>query len=296
MAGKLFYIFSGIFLVLSSEGFADAPVEVLNPSNSEQEIASPVIQRTTQFLGQLFSGQSKRAHTPSVQSKVRTDVAVCAPHAAVLGQLRTQLGQLTDRVAHQQRSINQLRAALKPSLILKKPRRIVRQRKSHVQGSKASSVQSVVSKARPIRLSARQRQREQYAVGQSLAYARFYQHGLVSLQARRYAAAQKALQHYVNQAPHGQYIPSAYYWLGDMALLKKQYAQSAQYFDKLIHKFPEFSKTSEAYLKRSVIDNALGHRDQAREWLHRVMRRYPDSTAAHLAQLQLKQFSIQGML
>ncbi len=295
MSGKLFYIFSGIFLVLSGEGFADAPVEVLNPSNSEQEAASPVVQRTTQFLGQLFSGQSKRAHTPSVKSRVRTD-AVCVQHTAVLEQLRTQLGQLTDRVVYQQRSINQLRAALKQSLILRKPRRTVQQRRPHVQGSKTSSVQLVASKAQPIRLSAQKSQRKSYAVGQGLAYARFYQHGLVSLQAGRYAAAQKALQHYVNQAPHGQYISGAYYWLGDIALLKKQYAQSAQYFDKLIHKFPEFSKTSEAYLKRSVIDNALGHRDQAREWLRRVMRRYPGSTSAHLAQLQLKQFPVQGML
>lgn len=289
MTGRLFYVFSGILLVLSVEGFADAPVEVLNPSHSEQAVASPVVQRTTQILGHLFSGQSKRSHAPSAQSRVGADT-VCVQYASVLVQLRAQLKQLTDRVADQQESIKQLRVALKQPLISRKPRWTVQQRRPHVQGSKTSSVQLLASKARPIRLSGQKGQGQSYAVGQSLADARFYQHGLVSLQAGRYGSAQKALQRYVNQAPHGQYIPEAYYWLGDIALLKKQYTQSARYFDALIHRFPDFSMASEAYLKRSVIERALGRRDQARLWLHRVIQHYPGSAPAHLAQFKLKQF------
>jgi tol-pal system protein YbgF len=85
--------------------------------------------------------------------------------------------------------------------------------------------------------------------------------------------------------PDGRYAPNAHYWLGELFLVIDPPDPEAarQSFMLLLNQYPDNAKVPDALYKLGRVQFIKGNSARAREYLNRVMREYPDSSAARLA-------------
>ncbi|MFT7287038.1 MAG: tol-pal system protein YbgF [Halieaceae bacterium] len=97
--------------------------------------------------------------------------------------------------------------------------------------------------------------------------------------------AVSAFRRFLDTYPAGRYAPNAHYWLGELYLVVEPADPEAsrQSFMLLLDQYPRNSKIPDALYKLGRVHFIKGNRDQSREFLNRVMREYPDSSAARLA-------------
>ncbi len=70
-------------------------------------------------------------------------------------------------------------------------------------------------------------------------------------------------------------------------------AQSELEFNYVIQQYPASGKVADAQLKLAILHAQQGKTEQARQELKSLMTRYPGSTAAQLATIQLQQLNSQ---
>src|SRR5262249_27320990 len=109
---------------------------------------------------------------------------------------------------------------------------------------------------------------------------------------KQYANAKKGLLQYIKNYPNGKFRPNAYYWLGEIFLLQKNYTQATVHFATVIQKFPKSPNVSDAKLKLAIAHVGQGKAAQGRKELQQVKKQYPGTTAAQLASIQLQQMEI----
>jgi len=97
-----------------------------------------------------------------------------------------------------------------------------------------------------------------------------------------------AMNNFINQYPRGGYTANAHYWLGELYMVKKAYADAIQQFQTVLKAFPSSSKTSDCSLKIGYALAASGQKQSARQRLQDVIRDYPDTHAAELAATKLE--------
>jgi len=109
---------------------------------------------------------------------------------------------------------------------------------------------------------------------------------------RQYDAAIKSLGQYLNDYPNGAYKDKAHFWLAEIYYLKKSYQQSLAEFSAVIKESPKSPRVPDAKLKIALIHLNSGKTEQAKKELAAVKNQYPNSTAAQLAIIQLKQLDL----
>ncbi|HVT62043.1 MAG TPA: tol-pal system protein YbgF [Legionellaceae bacterium] len=105
---------------------------------------------------------------------------------------------------------------------------------------------------------------------------------------KQYPQATSAMQQFLSKYPHSGYSANAHYWLGELYLAKKEYDNAITQFDTVIHEFKSSSKYAPSKLKLGYALAGTGRIGEAKEQLLAVMNKYPDTSAAHLAQMKLK--------
>lgn len=102
---------------------------------------------------------------------------------------------------------------------------------------------------------------------------------------RNFEAAITAFQQLLQDYPNGTYAPNAYYWLGELylALPEPQLERARASFAQVVNAFPGHPKVPDALYKLGVVYDRLGETDRAKEYLERVQRDFPASSAAKLA-------------
>lgn len=102
-----------------------------------------------------------------------------------------------------------------------------------------------------------------------------------------YDAAISRLYEFVDKYPEGDLTVNAYYWLGEVYLAKPQPEQAKQAFTIVATRYGDHRKAPDAFYKLGVALDKLGEKDEAQRRMRSVVDRYPDSSAAGLAQKYL---------
>lgn len=105
---------------------------------------------------------------------------------------------------------------------------------------------------------------------------------------KNFSQATEAMQQFLSKYPQGGYSANAHYWLGELHLANKEYAEAISQFDSIINSFKTSSKFAPSRLKLGYALAEMGRLSEAKEQLAAVMNQYPDTSTAHLAQAKLE--------
>lgn len=92
---------------------------------------------------------------------------------------------------------------------------------------------------------------------------------------------------FVQKYPRGGYTANAQYWLGELYLVKKDYPKSIEHFNVVLQQFPTSSKSAASMLKVGYAYAAQGDKQEAQKFLQQVVRAYPGTPTAQLANSKL---------
>ncbi|CAI8977507.1 Cell division coordinator CpoB [Methylocaldum szegediense] len=114
-----------------------------------------------------------------------------------------------------------------------------------------------------------------------------YQKAFNTLKEGKYPEAIKEFKNFIAAYPTGDYADNAHYWLAETYYVSRDFNASRDMFRKLIKDFPQSPKVPDALLKIGFIEYETGQKANAKELLTEVIKRYPDSSAAKLAEKRL---------
>ncbi|WP_404362125.1 tol-pal system protein YbgF [Marinobacter sp.] len=106
---------------------------------------------------------------------------------------------------------------------------------------------------------------------------------------KKYDAAIDAIYDFISSYPEGDLTVNAYYWLGEVYLVKPQLEQAKQAFTIVATRYEDHRKAADAAYKLGVTLDRLGDKDKARQQMQSVMDEYPGTKAAELARVYLAQ-------
>ena len=97
-----------------------------------------------------------------------------------------------------------------------------------------------------------------------------------------------AMQSFVTQYPNGGYTANAHYWLGELYMTQKDYDKASTQFDVVLSQFPSSSKAAPSLLKSAYALASSGKKQEAIARLKQVIKHYPDTHTAKMAEEKLK--------
>ncbi len=109
---------------------------------------------------------------------------------------------------------------------------------------------------------------------------------------RQYAKAQDQLLKYVATYPNGQFVVNAHYWLGEVYLIQNKLDKAKTEFNTVIALAPKSPRVPDARFKIATIHMKKGKVNLAQSEFSLIKKKFPGTTAAQLASIQLKQISI----
>lgn len=104
---------------------------------------------------------------------------------------------------------------------------------------------------------------------------------------KNYDEAINRIYDFVDKYPEGDLSVNAYYWLGEVYLVKPQLEQAKQAFTIVATRYEDHRKAPDAVYKLGVTLDRLGEKTEAKNRMESVVRNYPDTKAAELAQKYL---------
>lgn len=104
---------------------------------------------------------------------------------------------------------------------------------------------------------------------------------------KRYDEAMSSMEHFVSQYPKGGYTANAQYWLGELYIVKKNYAEAIHHFELVLKNFSNSSKAAPSSLKIGYALASSGRKEEAIQRLQQVVENYPDTPTAQLAVTKL---------
>lgn len=121
-----------------------------------------------------------------------------------------------------------------------------------------------------------------------------YREAFELLKMRDYAAARTAFSEMVERYPQGQFADNGRYWLGEIGYVTQDYAAAKNQFGLLVSDYPQSPKVPSAMLKLGYVAYEQDEGGEARDLLEEVVRRFPDTTEARLAQGRLDRMQREG--
>lgn len=100
---------------------------------------------------------------------------------------------------------------------------------------------------------------------------------------KQYDEAISRLYDFIDTYPEGDLTVNAYYWLGEVYLVKPQLEQAKQAFTIVATRYPDHRKAPDAVYKLGVTLDRMGDKQEARRRMETVVKDYPNSSAAELA-------------
>ena len=104
-----------------------------------------------------------------------------------------------------------------------------------------------------------------------------------------YQRAHGMFQDLIKEYPNGEFAANAFYWIGEIQLALEEPELARQAFVQVVLLYGEHPKVPDALYKLGEVYGVLGDMERAREYLERVIREHPTSTAAGLANTYLSE-------
>jgi tol-pal system protein YbgF len=111
-----------------------------------------------------------------------------------------------------------------------------------------------------------------------------YQNAYNYVRDKNFPEAIEALHAYVEKYPEGDLTGNAFYWLGEVYLVLPKLEQAKQAFSIVVKTFPGHRKLPDAMYKLAVTLDRLQDPASAEQYLKQVQQKFPNSTAAKLAE------------
>lgn len=121
-----------------------------------------------------------------------------------------------------------------------------------------------------------------------------YEAAFALLREARYEEAKEAFRRFLESHPQSALVPNAWYWLGEVNYVNKDFTTAVGQFRKVVDEFPQSNKTADAWLKLGYCHYELGQWDKARDALNTVAQRFPEHPAAGLASERLQRMTKEG--
>ncbi len=118
-----------------------------------------------------------------------------------------------------------------------------------------------------------------------------YQRAFKLLKESQYDQAEKAFKEFLKDYPDTAFSDNAQYWLGETNYVMQKYDIAINEYQTLLNTFPDSKKVSHALLKIGYSYAELGNASDAEKTLTEVMKQYPGTTAARLADERLRKIS-----
>lgn len=116
-----------------------------------------------------------------------------------------------------------------------------------------------------------------------------YRRALEALRGGRHVEAMAGFREFLKQSPNHDNADNAQYWLGECYYDQKDYPMALREFRRVVEKYAQGNKVADALLKVGFSHLALGSAEVGRQTLEQVVRSYPQSEAAVLANARLRE-------
>ena len=116
----------------------------------------------------------------------------------------------------------------------------------------------------------------------------FYDASFDLIKERDFEKAQQAFSAFLRKYPNSQYAGNAQYWLGEVHLVQGDLQAAGTAFARVSHTYPEHNKVPDSLYKLADVERRLGNADKARAIMQQVIAEYPNSSAAQLAEQDLR--------
>lgn len=123
---------------------------------------------------------------------------------------------------------------------------------------------------------------------------RLYQNAYRCIQNKDYDNALSIFQDLVNQFSKGKYLPNAYYWMGEIHMVKGDFTSASSAFNRVYSQYPDHPKAADSLLKLGYVEYAKGDWKRSKDLLSQVKRQFPGSTSAQLADGRLQLIHQEG--
>jgi len=121
-----------------------------------------------------------------------------------------------------------------------------------------------------------------------------YQKAFNLLKDGRYDDAIAAFRDMLTTYPNGKLADNAQYWIGEADFAARRFREAGDEFGKVINAYPQSPKVPDAMLKLGFSYYELGDWGNARKTLEQAVSRFPQSTAAQLADKRLQKMKSEG--
>ncbi|MDW8479068.1 MAG: tol-pal system protein YbgF [Xanthomonadales bacterium] len=121
-----------------------------------------------------------------------------------------------------------------------------------------------------------------------------YEEAFQTLRDGRYAEAARRFQEFLRRFPQGEFTDNAKYWLGESYYVTQNYRVALATFQELLRDHPASAKIPDAMLKIGYCHFELREWEEAEKVLGEVVRRYPDTPVARLAQGRLRALRLEA--
>jgi tol-pal system protein YbgF len=115
-----------------------------------------------------------------------------------------------------------------------------------------------------------------------------YRNALMLYGKSRWSDARAAFQRVFDADPSGDLADNALFWIGETYFATGDYANAMKFYDRVTKEYGETNKAPDAMFKSGLSFEKSGDLAMARRALEECIRRYPYSTAAASAKLELK--------
>ncbi|RRW46522.1 tol-pal system protein YbgF [Pseudomonas luteola] len=116
----------------------------------------------------------------------------------------------------------------------------------------------------------------------------YYDAAFDLIKAKDFAKASQAFTAFLRKYPNSQYAGNAQYWLGEVNMASGDLQAAGQAFARVSQAYPNHPKVPDSLYKLAGVEQRLGNRDKAKAMYQQVIAQYPGSSAAQLAQRDLK--------
>lgn len=116
----------------------------------------------------------------------------------------------------------------------------------------------------------------------------YYDASFELIKAKDFDKASQAFEAFLRKYPNSQYAGNAQYWLGEVNVAQGRLQAAGQAFAKVSQNYPSHSKVPDSLYKLGDVELRLGNLDKAKGIFQQLISQYPSSSAAQLAQRELK--------
>jgi tol-pal system protein YbgF len=116
----------------------------------------------------------------------------------------------------------------------------------------------------------------------------YYDASFELIKAKDFDKASQAFEAFLRKYPNSQYAGNAQYWLGEVNVAQGRLQAAGQAFAKVSQNYPTHTKVPDSLYKLADVELRLGNVDKAKGIFQQVLTQYPSSSAAQLAQRELK--------